>query len=421
MIQLPPRAWAAAATVAAIAIAGSAGIASAGVQTLVGVDRVTFAWQPAAGNPSLYYVRRTLNGSPLQTYSITSTNSVTIPVAPGDQMQISVNAGGYSSTGAFVLGPASPLSDLVSVLPAPQFGRTGRWLLWCKSCPALESRSIGDASVVMGTATGLAAPWVVLGRATLGGVETIVWHNPSTGSLRLWDWRTFAPLAVSATSAGTALRGVGAADLDNDGIEEYLIQRTDTLTVSAWALTASGFRQVAQLSGPTGATLAAARDFNGDGRVELLWHHPTTGIIDLARFLSIPILGTGGTIASITAPLLTRVASGLSSSALVASTGDYDADGSPDVLLRYSSGALAILYLRNGALDDLVWLPSAADDVNRDVVASRAMNARAGAEIALQHRSTGEISIVDPLVTSGAARTVVLSAGSKWEVMGVGS
>ena len=100
----------------------------------------------------------------------------------------------------------------------------------------------------------------------------------------------------------------------------------------------------------------------------------------------------------------------------MASTGDYDGDRSPDLLFRYPDGSLAILYLnRRRRRTDCVSLPAAADDVDRVVVGSLDVDGARGDEIALQHRPTGEISIVDPTVTSQPARTVVLSAGSKWE------
>jgi hypothetical protein len=43
-----------------------------------------------------------------------------------------------------------------------------------------------------------------------------------------------------------------------------------------------------------------------------------------------------------------RLASGLANDAVVASTGDYDGDGSVDVLWRYDDGRLAVTYLVGG-------------------------------------------------------------------------
>ena len=83
----PRRAWAAAAT-ALIAIAGTATAAHANTLTLVGVDRITYEWQPASGSPIGYVVSRSLNGGALETYATAAGNRIAINVAPGDQVAI---------------------------------------------------------------------------------------------------------------------------------------------------------------------------------------------------------------------------------------------------------------------------------------------------------------------------------------------
>src|SRR5262249_47362419 len=161
---------------------------------LVGVRRISFAWQAATGQPTSYYVSRSVNGGPLQSYTVTNGNSVLIPVVPGDQIQISVRAAGVDSTGAIRIGPESPLSDPVKVLPAPQYPAVGQWLMRCAACQSMQLRSLADASVTVAAASALPAPWVVLGHANMAGGETIVWHNPATGQLAVWDWESLAPL-----------------------------------------------------------------------------------------------------------------------------------------------------------------------------------------------------------------------------------
>jgi hypothetical protein len=103
----------------------------------------------------------------------------------------------------------------------------------------------------------------------------------------------------------------------------------------------------------------------------------------------------------------------------VASTGDYDGDGSPDLLLRYGNGALRILYLNRGVLRGSILLPGALDDSYRVVIESAEIDRDRGEEIVLRDRFTGEVSILDPGIPSQAPRFVVLSAGSAWKAIGV--
>lgn len=419
MINIRPhRAWAAAATVAAIAIAGFASVATASVQTLVGVDRVPFAWQPATGDPGYYFVSRSLNGGPLQTYAITSANSIAIPVAPGDQIQISVKAAGYDSAGVYQIGPSSPVSDTVVVLPAPQFQGTDSLLLHCATCPSIARRPIADASVLAAQSTGLPSPWAVLGRAELvRNADAIVWHNRDTGELALWDSESLAPIPGAVGITSTAIRRVGGADLDRDGIEEFIVQRTDTLVVHVFSLTSTGFRLVGRLHGPPGAKLVAGRDLDRDGRVEFLWQDPLTGSLDLARLVVDPVFGATPTSLLTLEP--TPLMTGLPSDASVASTGDYDGDGYVDLLLRFSNGGLLVVYLERGQLDRFVWLPEADGDGQRYVIGSTDVDGVGGDEIALRHRPTGEISILYPAIRSRAVRVVVLNAGSAWRAFGI--
>jgi hypothetical protein len=416
----PRRAWAAAAAITAIAIAGVVSVASASVQTLVGVNQVTFAWQSPTGPITGYFVWRSLNGAPFQIYRLTVASRIDIPAAPGDQIAIQVAATGSDSAGTLYLGPRSPVSDTVAVLPAPQFlAATGSWLLRCRDCPAVERRPLADASLVSAQARGLLPPWHVLGHAALKkGADAIVWHNNQTGQLAVWDSQSLALIPGAVGFGATALRGIGGADLDGDGVEEFLIQRTDTLEVSVWGLTPNGFLPLASIAGPPGAMLAAARDFGIDGRVDLLWQNLIAGTLAISRLPANPVLSAAPS-PPLTTTMLPPLAGGIPSNARVASTGDYDGDGSRDVLLRYANGGLAILYLNRGVLKRVIQLPSAPDDINRVVIDSVDIDGLGLDEIALRHAVTGEISLLFPSATPQAARVVVLDPGSAWRAIGI--
>jgi len=416
----PSRVRIAAAAISFLLI-GIASSAHAIDQILVGVSTIRFAWTAASGSPTGYLVSRSLNGGAFQQYTFTSSPSVDIPVVPGDQVMIQVAAAGYDSSGAYRAGPLSTISDRVIVQRAPVFSSAaGSWLLRCATCNTMQTRSLSDASVVLAQATTLASPWRVLGTAKLQyGRDQIVWQNPTTGQLAVYDGQFLAPIAsLSDTGPPATLRGVGSADFDGDGAEELVVQRTDTGAVMFWGVKSGRFQNLRTLSGPANAKLVEVADFDRDGHVDLLWLDPYAGTLDLWRLTSSPLLALPLT--SLIAQTV-RVASGMPSDAFVAATGDYDGDGNRDVLWRYSNGKLAISYLVAGLPLRYVVLTPVTGDVDRRVTGSVQIGGTAGEEIGLQDNITGLITILDPQPSGANTRTAVLHPGSEWKVMGIGS
>src|SRR5688572_4350491 len=174
--------------VASLALVGAAQVSSAANRVVVGATSVRFEWGPSSGLPEGYLVSRSNKGGALQAYAWVTDTSVEVAVVPGDQIAITVAAGGRDTSGAFRLGPASTLSDRVWVLPAPNLPVSGAWMLRCASCPSVALRSLSNAAVVLAEAPALAPPWRPIGRAMLDyDSEYIIWHNAHTGQFQVWD------------------------------------------------------------------------------------------------------------------------------------------------------------------------------------------------------------------------------------------
>jgi hypothetical protein len=419
MILRPGRANAAAAMLICLFALGLSSAAHAADQVLVGADSVSFAWSAASGSPSGYLVSRSLNGGAFQTYAFTGSPTIDIPVSVGDQIAIQVAATGYDSTGAYRVGPSSPVSDRITVAPVPLFAVSGWWLLRCATCNTVMDRSLGNAALVTALSSGpLGSTWRVLGVAKLqNGRDQIIWQNATTGTFSIYDREFLAPITGFTGSGPAALRAVGAADFDNDGMDEFVVQATDTGVAMAYAANAGRFEYLATIPGPTTSALIAVADFDRDGKVDLLWYDPIAHTLDLWKLAKDPTLGY---------PLTTlisksvRVASGLAIDAMVAGTGDYDGDGNRDVLWRYGDGRLAITYLSLGVPLRYVALASAAGDIDRRVIGSVDIGGTPGDEIAVQEKVSGLIWILDPQTNGAVTRTMVLHPGSEWKVVAVG-
>ena len=381
---------------------------------LVGVDRARFAWDAAPGAPHGYMVRLSRGGS-LEDYRWVTDTTVVIPVAPGEQIAIAVAAGAPDANGVFRLGPQSPISERVSILRAPRFDVTGAWLLQCASCSSLALRPLADASVVEAEVPGHPEPWQAVARAALAsGQQHVVWYNPVTGQIDVWDLGDLQSIPGGQAAGETSLRAVGAADFNADGIDGFLVQHTATSVVSMWGLTRGGFEHVVELPGPS-ATLAAADDLDGDGAMDLVWHDRDAQTVDVLTAIRDPWVRVSTPLYQLPAR---RLMSGVPADARIAGAGDFDADGQLDLVLRHGDGLLEVLHLRDQRVHRITVLPSAPGDANRVVVGAIDMDGVPGDEIALQDGTTGSISIAYP-AKSSFARTVVLTPGVAWRVVDV--
>jgi hypothetical protein len=417
------RSWSSTANVRAVlsalatlALVGGAQIANAANIIRIGVDKIEFKWTAARGAKG-YLVSRSNQGGPLQAFAWVTQPRVEMSVVPGDQVTISVKAGARNSAGVLILGPASAQSDRVFITAAPRFPIGGKWLLRCFTCPSMQQRSVSNASRVLAEVSGPPTTWKALGRAVVDGAsEVMIWHEETTGRLIAWDPDDLVtvPGTLGTSGIAAALRGVGPADFDRNGIEELVVQRVDTGQVLLIGLTAQGLRVVAALPAPAGAELAAARDFTRDGKIDFVWRDYATRKVTLQSVIVDPKLNRPG------APLYEApklIASQLTSSVEIASTGDYDGDNWLDLLWRHSTGQLQITYLVNGQLDQVANLVFQTEDAGRFVIGSDDLDGIPGEEIALQHATSKEMALVFPAKPTTSQRMKWLHPGSEWRAL----
>ncbi len=393
--------------VAGLAIALWSAAAPAASNQLVGVDEVRFAWAAATGRPTGYLVYVSRNQGGWKIFNLVAGPEATIPVSPGETLAIAVRAVGRDATGATIVGPMSLASQSIEILAAPRLPVDGEWTLHCPSCPALEFRALADGALLDG-AEGLPEPWTPVARVSLApGADRIVWQDPTTGRIELWDAAAIAPVAGGSAQLAPGARVVGAADFDGDAANELVVHDPAARRVELWDMRYGSLQRVYAMDAPTDATLASAADFDGDGAPDLVWRTPYQ-----VRLWTFTNLSSGGLLRL--ALRVDRAVLSVAPGVEVVGVADYDGRGTRDLLLRDGGGALTLATFYGAALFQVAALPTASGDHRLRVAGSLDLDGVAGDEIVLQHLDTGAVQSLDPgagvrrpLLSPGAGRRVV--------------
>jgi hypothetical protein len=156
-------------------------------------------------------------------------------------------------------------------------------------------------------------------------------------------------------------------------------------------------------------------DFSGDGRLDLLWQHNTTGDVSMWRM--------NGTV-MVSGTLLNpdRVTD---TNWKIAGTGDFNGDGHPDVLWHHQSEGWLSVWLMNGAnqVGGISLTPDRVADANWKVVATADFNGDGKRDLVWHHATTGQVSVwfMDGArMTSGTLITPEGVADTNWKVVGAG-
>jgi hypothetical protein len=225
--------------------------------------------------------------------------------------------------------------------PANDFNGDGRSdVLWREDAGTITDwlgTSNGGFSANWGNSNvSVPTDWHVVGTGDFNGDhrDDVLWRNDNGLTV---DWLGTANggftdnFGNSAANVGTDWKVAGIGDFNGDGKDDVLWRNDSGLTVDWLGSANGGFTNNygnSAVNVPTNWKIAGTGDFNGDGRDDILWRDSSTG-------LTVDWLGTasGG------------FSDNYASSAVnvptdwhIAGTGDFNGDGTDDILWRNDSG-----------------------------------------------------------------------------------
>ena len=201
--------------------------------------------------------------------------------------------------------------------------------------------------------------WVIAGVGDFNddGKADILWQNTISGEVYLWlmNGTTIAsqgPVQTVAPSSGWVIAGVG--DFNDDGNADILWQNTGSGLVYIWLMNGTTILSqaaVATVAPSSGWVIQGVGDFNDDGSSDILWQNTTSGEVYLWLMNGTTILSQGEV--ETVAPSAGWVIQGV---------GDYNDDGTADILWRNSNGEVYIWLMNGGAIASQAGVESVTSD-----------------------------------------------------------
>ncbi len=201
------------------------------------------------------------------------------------------------------------------------------------------------------------------------GKVDILWRNYTTGSNEVWYMNGAVLTGSTPLPAQPDLswRIVGTGDFNRDGKVDILWRNYANCQNQIWYMDGVALINVVtfpeQKDNPSWQ-ISGTGDFNGDGKVDILWRNLLEGRNKLWFLDGDAIIGNTG------------IQALDNKSMRIAGTGDFNGDGKVDILWRnYSTGSNEVWYMngvvRTGSallleLTDLNWQVAAVGDFNGD-------------------------------------------------------
>ncbi len=178
------------------------------------------------------------------------------------------------------------------------------------------------------------------------GLSGVLWRQSPSNTLVEWAVNGSSIVSTQPTALGVPIlpdqswREVATADFNGDGRSDILWQHNDG-SLADWTMNGSTISASNVVQTARGATIApdaswsiaGTGDFNGDSRADILWRDTNGALAEWSM--------NGPTVISSQSPSYQGQAVTVDSSWSVAAMGDFNDDGRQDVLWRNNNGSLS--------------------------------------------------------------------------------
>ena len=228
-------------------------------------------------------------------------------------------------------------------------------------------------------------------------------------------WLRSLVLALHALAVSAAAAPAQASDLNADGRGDLLWHHQATGELYVWLMNGTVAASGSYLSparvADLGWQIRGLADFNADGKLDVLWHHQTTG--DLYVWL---MAGTSVSSAAYLTP-----SRGTDIGWQVKGVADLNGDARPDLLWQNQSGGEFSVWLMNGVTraSTVATTPAAMTDPQWQIRGLADFNGDGQPDVLWHHQATGDLYawfMSGTSATGGSYLTPSRFADTRWQI-----
>ena len=253
----------------------------------------------------------------------------------------------------------------------------------------------------------------------------ILWHDTDSGALQVWLMDGASRKSVGNVnwsvpgSTGWAAKGTG--DFNGDGQTDILWHQADVGNIGVWLMSGTNATERRDVTnegnamlilGSSGWSIKGTGDFNGDGKIDILWHHGASGqvlvwFLDGTKYLRSEILSWQG---------------GDESGWQIKGTGDFDGDGQTDIVWHHGSDGQVAAWILHGTtvVERPVFSWTAPSSTGWELKGTGDFNRDGKIDLLWHQPSTGSVGawLLDGVSVTGSVLFSPASpANSAWQIV----